>query len=370
MIVKDGIKMNKRIKVIQIIPTLELGGAEIMVENLSVALNHLNNDVKVISLYSKTTPISRRLENNRIPVFYLDKKIGFDWKIFTKLYKLLKTERPDVIHTHLYATTYVVPVAKLLKVKVIVHTIHSIADKEVSLARQRIYDIYYKFLKVKPVAISSMIRESFQKVYKWSGENIPLINNGIDLNKCISKVHELDSSKHIKIIHIGSFKEAKNHLGLIDSFNIVHKKNANTILELIGNGQLEADVRKRVNELGLANYVVFLGVKEDVFSYLSESDIFVLPSLWEGMPISLIEAMGTALPIVATKVGGIPDMIEDRVNGLLVNIDVNEIAQAMLELADSYELRKQLGENAQKSSEQYSARNMTLKYLKLYCDLL
>lgn len=219
MIVKDGIKMNKKMKVIQVIPTLELGGAEIMVENLSVALSHLNNDVRVISLYSKTTPISRRLENNRIPVFYLDKKTGFDWKIFTKLYAILKMERPDVIHTHLYATSYVVPVAKLLKVKVLVHTIHSIADKEVSLARQRIYNIYYKFLKVKPVAISSMIRESFQKVYKWSGENIPLINNGIDLNKCTIKVHEFDSSKYIKIVHIGSFKEAKNHLGLIDSFS-------------------------------------------------------------------------------------------------------------------------------------------------------
>ena len=111
MIVKDGIKMNKKMKVIQVIPTLELGGAEIMIENLSVALSHLNNDVRVISLYSKTTPISRRLENNRIPVFYLDKKTGFDWKIFTKLYAILKW-RADVIHTHLYATSYIVPVAK------------------------------------------------------------------------------------------------------------------------------------------------------------------------------------------------------------------------------------------------------------------
>jgi glycosyltransferase involved in cell wall biosynthesis len=244
------------------------------------------------------------------------------------------------------------------------------ADKEVGSLKRRIYKLFYKWLNVKPIAISSRVQKSFWDVYRLDDLEVPVIANGIDLGKCKRKVYIEDASSAVQVLHIGSFKKAKNHIGLIDSFRIVHEKNPNIVLNLIGAGHLEEMTRKRVEQLGLVEHVVFWGSKDDVFSYLEEADIFVLPSLWEGMPISLIEAMGTGVAIVATNVGGIPDMLENEVTALLVDVDEFEIADAILRLAENFELRERLGSNARSRSANFSAETMAMSYLKVYNESL
>lgn len=349
-------------------PEFGLAGAEIMVEHLSIALHEDNYDVYIISLYNYRSAITDRLENNNIPIYYLEKKKGFDVKIYLQLCKVLKEVKPDVIHTHRYLLPYAVPVALFASVPVRVHTIHNIAEREVGKLQRRINALFYKTCKVVPVAISPIVKESVINEYNITPNRVPMIYNGIDLRKCIKKYRYNNSGK-IYILHIGRYSEQKNHMVLIDCFKVVHDQEPNTVLRLIGSGDLENVVRQKSIELDLEDCIEFLGPKANVYSYLHEADIFTLPSLWEGMPITLIEAMATGLPIVATKVGGVPDMIEHGVSGLLVDVSREEISKALLRLVRDCSLRKAIGKAAILASEKFSAQEMAKNYSLLYQNI-
>lgn len=358
--------MDSKIKVMQIIPDLGIGGAEIMVENLSLQLTKKGFDVKIISLYNHNSAITERLEKNNIQVIYLDKKLGFDWKIAVRLYKLMKEYQPDVVHTHLYAASYGISASVIAKVPIKVHTIHNLATKEFSKINRIINKVFYHYYGVVPVSISPLIKQTVRKEYRLAENSVAMIYNGIDLKKSLPKADYAFNNEKINIIHIGSFKEQKNHIGLLRSFKIVCDQFPNTNLRLIGTGELEEQIRNCVRTLKLENNVEFLGLKANVFSFLNSADIFVFPSLWEGMPISLIEAMATGLPIVATGVGGIPDMIENNISGLIVDVNNENISEALIKLINSAELRERLGGKARIAAESFSSNKMASEYADLY----
>ncbi|WP_223592357.1 glycosyltransferase [Neobacillus bataviensis] len=358
--------MNRKVKIMQIIPNLGVAGAEIMVENLSVNLKNDLFEVCVVSLYDEQSAITKRLENQNIPLFYLGKKKGLDIKLIFRLYNLILKERPKVIHTHRYAMQYAIPAAILAKIPIRIHTIHNIAEKEVGKLQRKLHSFFYKYCKVIPVSISPIVKDSVIKEYELQNEHLPMIFNGIDLNKCLYKKSYIKENSKVSILHIGRFSMQKNHLGLIDAFKIVHDKSPDTVLRLIGTGEMEKDVREKIKELDLLDSVEILGLKDDVHPYLNKADIFVLPSTWEGMPITLIEAMATGLPIVATNVGGVPDMIKDNISGLLVDTNKEEIAAALLKLIYDENLRQQLGSAAKDASKQFSAQEMAREYIKVF----
>lgn len=356
----------KKIKIMQIIPEFDLAGAEIMVENLLISLSQIGYDVYGVSLYNKKTAITERLKKEKIPVIFLNKKRGIDLKIFIRLYKLFKKEKPYVIHTHRYVMPYVIPAAVLSRVPRKIHTIHSISKKEVSKSRRRFHSFFYKHCNVIPVTISPLVKDSVLEEYKFLTPTIPMIYNGINLTNCLPKDNYNINNNEIKIIHIGRFAEPKNHIGLINSFKLIVDKYKYAKLILIGTGELENVILQKVIDLKLEKNIVFMGQQPNVYKYLHDADIFILPSLWEGMPITLIEAMSTGLPIVATKVGGIPDMIEDDFSGLLVEPKEEQISSAVVRLINDNKLREKLGKNALLSSKKFSATYMALEYLKIY----
>ena len=358
--------MNSKKKIIQVIPNLGLGGAEIMVEHLTMSLIEDGFDVSIISLYDYRSPITTRLEDKNVPIYYLGKKKGIDIRVILKLLILFLQKKPDVVHTHLYSIPYVIPAAIIARIPIKLHTIHNIAEKEARQSLRKINNVFYKLCKVIPVAISPTVKKSIIREYKLLNNQVPMIYNGIDLTKCIVKKEYKNESGIITILHIGRFAKQKNHICLIESFKLVHDKVPNTVLKLIGGGDLEEEIRYKVKELGLEDSVQFLGLQANVYPYLNEADIFVLPSLWEGMPITLIEAMATGLPVVATGVGGVPDIIHNNVTGLVVDVDREQIAETLLKLIDDQNLREKLGKAARFSANQFSAKIMAKKYAELY----
>lgn len=351
-------------KILQVMPDLELAGAQTMLENLVMELKK-NNDVEIIIFYKNKTKISERLENNNVKIHYLCKKRGFDISIFFKIANIIKTYKPDVIHTHRYALAYVVPSLRIIK-KVkeikIVHTIHNVAEKEVPKKIQKMQNKWFKKDNIIPVAISEQVKETVIKRYNIDSKKVPIIYNGIDLSKCKIKNNYSDCTK---ILHVGRFSVQKNHMKLIEIFSKCLKENNNLKLYLVGSGELENEVKNRVKELNLDSNVIFCGSLESSFDIMSKSDIFVLPSKWEGMPMTLIEAMGTALPCVAFPVGGITDMISNKYNGFLPKND-EEFVQDILMLSKDENLRRNIGEAAKEKSEIYSSKSMADKYIKLY----
>ena len=353
-------------KIMQVIPYFCFGGAETMCENLTYALSSLGHEVTVVSLYQDRTPISQRMEAAGVKILYLDKKLGLDLSMVPKLMKIMRQEKPDVVHTHLDVIKYAVAAAKLSGVKHCVHTVHNVAHQEAEGRLQKIVNtVYFKLGWSVPVALSPEVRRTIASFYGLKEEKVPMVYNGVDLGKCTPK-EDYRLSEPACLLHIGRFNDQKNHAGLLEAFSLVLKRHPNCCLKLIGDGDLREAVERQAETLSIRDKVLFLGSQSNVHPFLQEADLFLLPSKFEGMPMTIIEAMGTGLPIVATAVGGVPDMLRDQESGLLVSCEPEKIADAVCKLLDSEDLRRTLGSNACLGSKQFGADHMARCYCESY----
>ena len=351
-------------KILQVIPYFCFGGAETMCENLTYALTKLGHQVCVVSLYDERTPISQRMEAAGVRIRYLDKKLGLDISMVPKLVKIMKAEKPDVVHTHLDVIKYTVAAAKLAGVKKCVHTVHNVAEKEAEGRLQKLINGFY-FTQgwSVPVALSPLVRRTIESFYGIEAGRVPVIYNGVDLSRCMPKESYADVRK---LIHIGRFNEQKNHKRLLEAFSLFEKQYPEAELFLLGDGELMENTRQYAEELKLSSRVHFLGSQSNVYPYLYDADLFLLPSDYEGMPMTIIEAMGTGLPIVATRVGGVPDMICNEHSGLLTELTAQAVCDACAKLASDPALGERLGRQAREDSRRFSAEYMAEKYLEEY----
>lgn len=352
-------------KIMQVIPAFRLAGAEVMCENLCIALKKAGETVIAVSLYSEKTAITDRLEKAGVRIEYLDKKPGFDASIIFKLVRLFKKEKPDVVHTHIYASKYGLIAAVLAGIAKKVHTVHNVAQKEQGNLGKKVNGFMYKHFDVVPVALSQEVRKSISDVYGLKEDLVPTVFNGIDLSKCIMKTN-YKANKIFTILHIGRFMQVKNHEKLIRVFADFTKVHPCSKLQLLGEGELFAQMQDLAKKLGVAGKVNFLGLQSNVYPYLHEADVFCLPSEYEGVPMTLIEAMGTGLPIIAGNVGGIPDMLANGESALLIEPKINEVEIALEALYSSEELRAKLGQAARKKSEDFSSASMAKGYMNIY----
>ena len=352
-------------KILQVIPYFCFGGAETMCENLTYALIKLGHDVTVVSLYDEQTPIAQRMEAAGVKIRYLDKKLGLDLSMVPKLMKIMKQEQPDVVHTHLDVIKYAVAAAKLCGIRRCVHTVHNVAHEEAEGRVQKIINTtYFKLGWSVPVALSPEVRNTIESFYGLKEEDVPMIYNGVDLGKCCPK-ETYTLAEPARLLHIGRFNNQKNHKGLLEAFAQIATAYPACCLNLIGDGELLEETKQYANTLGLREKIHFLGNQTNVYPFLQEADLFLLPSNFEGMPMTIIEAMGTGLPIVASKVGGVPDMLEDGKSGMLVSCAPESVAQAVLQLLNQQDLRETLGTNALVASRIFGADHMA----QCYCDL-
>ena len=351
-------------KIFQVIPCFAFGGAEIMCENLLYAQRNAGHEVAAVSLFDYHSPITERIENAGIKIYYMGKRPGPDLSMTGKLKRLFAAERPDAVHVHLNAVKYTVPAAHKNSIRC-VYTVHNLADKDASGIAREMNRRFFKKKKATPVALSEKIKRSIAETYELKESEIPTIFNGIDLSRCKAKQdHKL--GERVELLHIGRFFPQKNHKGLIDSFKIIKQARPDATLRLLGDGSLLEEIKAYTREQGLEDSVIFEGARADVYPYLASADIFMLPSLYEGMPITLIEAMGSGLPIVATAVGGVPDMLTDGHSAALTDCTPEAVAVATLELIGKEELREKYGRAAKADAERFSAKIMAERYVEVY----
>lgn len=352
-------------KILQVIPSFALGGAETMCENLLYALRAQGHEVAAVSLFDSRTPITERLLDAKIKIHFMGKRPGPDLTMRKKLKKLFSAERPDVVHVHLNAVKYAAPAAHAAKIKKCVYTVHNLAQKDAAGIAQKMNARYFSKKMAFPAALSPIVRDSVAELYGLDGADIPVIYNGIDLSRCLPKqtYRERDG---IELLHVGRFMPQKNHAELIRAFAAVKAKHPHARLRLIGEGGLRDECRALASELSLSESVIFEGAQANVFPYLQNADVFLLPSLYEGVPITLIEAMGSGLPIVASAVGGVVDMLKDGESALFCSPDAESIAARCCELIESLEKRESLGKAALDASKSFSSELMAKKYVELY----
>jgi len=289
--------------------------------------------------------------------------LGASWEdnpcIIYKLYKYLKKENPHIVQTYiLKPNLYGRLAAKLAGVPVIISTELTLKDQAPTMFR-RMRDIALYLFNASLNKYSDLIICASEAIKRqWENKNtnrkIRVVYPPFDTSK-ISAIEYFPLRKDFKkngewvIGTVGRLSEEKRHIDLINAFVSVSKIFPKSKLLIVGDGYLRDKLEKSVDNLEVRNKIVFVGFKENVFQFLKEMDIFVFPSRTEGLGIVILEAMASGLPVVASNIGGIPEIVKHNETGVLVEPQKpSELAEAIIQLLKNPEKMHKMGDNGRK----------------------
>ncbi|MBA4055943.1 MAG: glycosyltransferase [Marivirga sp.] len=219
------------------------------------------------------------------------------------------------------------------------------------------------------ISVSEASRIDMLKTFPISTGKITVIPVGIEA-KDFQTVSREESYKYL--VHIGGFSFEKNHHGLLRIFRIILSRRPSTKLWLVGDGRLRQDMERYSRELKLGDAVNFLGFRSNAIDYIASADVLLLPSIIEGLPGVILEAFYSRTPVVANRVGGIPEVVDDERTGRLVEKeDEDGFAEAVLNTLENSDITRQRSERAHALvMEKYMNKNLTNNFLQLYTEII
>lgn len=361
-------------KIIQIIYSLNQGGAERFVVDLSNELSKYHEVYLITTLgdeKGKSNFFYRSEVEKKVNYVNFPMKKGFRLSDVYRLSRFIKKFNADVIHTHLDIVYYFLPYS-LFKSKVkFFHTVHNDAyfDGRKKLASS-IRKIFYKNNFIVPITISKDSQQSFEKFYSinnpiliYNGRNIPSTTNQFE--DVIQEINSLKkNTKDLVFIHVSRYNEKqKNHSMLINVFKDLSSNGLNAILLIIGR-DFHNNEPNLISTSG--DRVYFLGEKKNIVDYLKCSDGFFLSSFYEGLPISLLEAISCGCIPVCTPAGGIKDVISNGVNGF-ISRDFTS-AEYKKTICEFLKFRNEIDKTCmiETFKQNYSIHKCALEHLKIY----
>ncbi len=353
---------TRRLRVAHITLGLEVGGQEKLLVEFARHANREQFDLQFISLSSKGS-LGRQIEEQGWTIHALEEAAGLRPLLVWRIANLLREHRIDVVHTHDdRPLIYGAPAARLARVERVVHTKHYSQVPHIT-RRQRLLSNVAGRLVDEYVCVSQQsARLSIESGVAES--RIRVIWNGIDLRRFSFAGPKKDGPA----IAVARLSPEKDLATLIAATAIIVRERPDFQLLIAGDGPCREALVGQVRQLGLQQRVTFLGERHDVPDLLAKASMFVLPSLVEGISLTLLEAMATGLPVIATVVGGNPEVVRDSETGLLVpKQQPAAIAGAVLMLVDDHNLCLRLGTAARKRVDQcFEVGAMIQHYERLY----
>ena len=290
--------------------------------------------------------------------------------------RALRRYRPEIVHAHFTkARFYAIPMARLMGVKKLFFTIHSAMDTkdQIKLLTRLWYAVANKMAKV--IAVSDNIATSYND--NWPQSQVERVYLGVEkINgtrvECRDKLDI--PSDQIVLLTVANFNHIKGLDVLVKAVKILNDKgvmNGQTCLYIVGQPQVDREeLESLIEQLGIGESIKMVGISNAVSDYMCAADLYIQPSRSEGLPMALMEAASAGLPLIGTKVGGIPEIVKDGCNGILVDVeDERQLANAIGNLLYDNGLRKRYGENGLKLySESFSITsgvNNTISYYGL-----
>ena len=369
--------MSKKIRLMIITHDLAIGGLQKVVVNICKTINKDMFAVSVLCLRALGSLVPE-VERLGIKVSIIPQEKKTDYFSFLKVAHVLQKEKIEVIHTHNTQPFIDGTIGALLSgVRTIVHTDHarSFPDKR----RYMFAEWLFSHFAYKIVGVSDHTSKNLMKYEKISSKKILTIPNGIDGSSFATTIDknkkriELGIESDSPIIGLcGRLTEEKGITYLLQAMPEIITNVPGVICVIAGEGHLEEHLKREASLLRISGHVRFVGPRLDVPELMKLFDIFVLPSLREGLPMVLLEAMAAGCPIVSTDVGGISTAVQTGYNGTLVRPqNPHELAGAIVRLLEDEPLRRKYAENGDKVfKDNYSAEKMTRKYEQLYLRLI
>ena len=366
--------MNQnKIKLMQITHDLDYGGLQQVIVNLCKNINKEIFETSVLCLRNLGA-YATEVEKTGAKIFSIPQKNRTDYLSFLKVAKILRNERIDIIHTHNTQPLLDGCLGSLFyPVKKIIHTDHArlFPDKlRYMLAERFLSNFIYKV-----VGVSEHTSDNLNKYLKITKSKIITIPNGVDENRYqieidkTKKKYELCINNKSPVLGVCvRLTEQKGIEFLLKAMPTVISTFPDLALVIVGDGPLKNKLAALSRDLRLENNVFFVGGRIDIPELLKIFDIYVLPSLWEGLPIVILEAMAAGCPIIATNVGGVSSAIKNGYNGILIEPeDITSLTTAIIDLLKNDSLRTILIHNGKYFfSRNFSAKLMTIRYESLY----
>ena len=340
--------MPDRIRVVYLAHAFMVGGAEEMVLNLVRRLPD-RFEASVCCIH-EAGPIGAEIEKTGTPVTVLGLNPGLrrPWDV-ARIQRYLAEKRPQIVHTFLLTASLYGRLAEILaRVPIVIGTEVNIYERK--RGRHAVAERLLMAWTDRVVVSAESVREFYIRQIHADPSKVEVIYNAVDFSQAAATtsraamratlgLHAADLVVGI----IARLTEQKGHRYLFDALARTPEL-ASTHLLVIGDGHLRDELAVDVQSRGLAARVHFLGPRRDLGDLLAAIDVFVLPSVWEGLPLSLVLAMGAEVPVVATRVAGVPEVVDDGRTGLLVAPgDASELGHALARLCTDAELRRRMG---------------------------
>ncbi|MEH2458232.1 glycosyltransferase [Nostoc sp.] len=367
-------------KILILSTSLGLGGADQQVIELASNLIQRGHQVKILSMVPLGV-MGLEAQSDGFDIATLNMSPGVpEPRVIPKLIHVINDWQPHIIHSHMLHANLLARIVRIFtRVPVIISTAHSVDESEG--ARWR--DIAYRFtdfLCDLTINTSKAGVERYIQIGLVPRNKARFIPNFVNTNK-FKFDSELRSNIRSKLglgdkfiwLAVGRFDPLKDYPNTIKAFAIVLKQNPNALLIIAGIGKLKSDIEELVKEIEIESNVRFLGARSDVVALMNGADAYLKSSAWEGMPMVLLEAAATQLPIVSTDVGGSRETVLDGESGFLVpSKNPQALAKAMLKMMAISEVeRLQMGQKGREFVvANYSTEEVVTQWEQLYCNLL
>lgn len=369
-------------RILYVITLPDIGGAQTHLLEVACAMQKSGHDVQIVA--GKYGWLTEQLEIKGIKISVIDElvreiSLKKDWATVYKIRNIIKKWHPDIIHCHSSKAGIVGRIAAFMEGVPSVFTAHGWAFTEgVPFFKRVLYSVIENIMlniTSKCFCVSEYDRCLAKKWFLRDSHKIITVHNGIgdDGLQRDAIVRMLDNGSILRLIMVGRFSKPKDHMLLIKSVYDINKKYPGQVhLSLVGDGDLFAVANQYVVANNLGDFIVLLGESTCVDSLLTQSDVFCLISNYEGLPISIIEAMRAGLPVIASDVGGNNELVVDGVNGYLVSRgDRKGLVQAIEKLIKDRNLITEFGKRSQeKFRMEFTFSAMMQKIESAYRDVL
>lgn len=325
---------------------------------------------------------TRSLLNPRVPVYELHKRPGLDLGVAFRLASLFRNRDVEVVHSHNWSTfLHAVLAATLARTPVLIHGEHGREDRKVPARQLRLSRVLAKRVD-HLVAVCSDLAGELVRDWKMNPAKVSAIANGVDLDRFSSETtfeglrKELGLTVENRVVlNIGRLRPVKDPQTLLRAFAVVHEQLNGARLLFVGSDQgtgMQEELEALTNELGIREAVLFVGVRHDIPCFLGLCDVYVNSSIYEGMSNTILEAMASAKPVVATDVGGNSELVKHGRTGYLVPAgDDRILASRILELLTHPQAIRAMGTAGRRTVEiNHQMSGMVQKYVELYRESL
>ena len=341
-----------RKKILQLVEDLNIGGLERVVQCIVMALDRDRYDVSVWCL-ARGGAIADELKRKGIPVEILELRSYHNPVNVLRLARRMRREGFHLIHTHGYfAGTFGRLAAAIAKVPVVIHHVHTV-HTNLHSRHHRIERILSSGTS-RIICVSGAVRENLSTVLGIQSSKTCVIYNAAPCRADTCSQAEIDSVRAAMgirpgdrvITEVASLSDNKGQAVLMEAFHRIAANHERSRLVFVGDGSRRKRLEEQARGHGLASRVVFAGVRKDVRPVLRLTDVLVLPTIErEGLSVALVEGLCAGIPLVGSRLGGIPEVVEDGVNGVLVEPrDAGDLCRALETLLGSPALRKRMGD--------------------------